>query len=117
MKQPITLAFALAFLPSLNANAQEPAETTVEKSKLDFGDASSATLTTKAWESFEAKKYDDAIEFAKKCIKLYEKDALVMQKSLKKPVPVTNKDAVAEQWALNDVGTCYFILGQSLEQQ
>lgn len=85
--------------------------------ELDFGDHSSQTITTKAWESLTAKKYDDTIVFAKKCIKLHEKAAVEMQKELKEPVPADDKDAVSSKWALNDVGTCYFILGQALEKQ
>jgi len=87
------------------------------ESKLDFGDYASSTLTGKAWESLTSKKYDDAIGFAKECIKRYEKDAIAMQKQLTEPVDAGDKEAVQEKWALNDVGTCYFIAGQALEKQ
>ncbi|TWT84984.1 hypothetical protein CA13_64660 [Planctomycetes bacterium CA13] len=85
--------------------------------KLDFGDYTSETITGKAWESYNAKKYDDAITFAKTCIKMFEKEAIEMQKSLKEPVDSSDRDAVSSKWALNDVGTCYFVLGQALEAQ
>ena len=53
---------------------------------MDFGDHSSATLTGKAWKELNAKNYPDAIAYAKKCVELYEKQAVAMQKELKKPV-------------------------------
>jgi tetratricopeptide (TPR) repeat protein len=84
---------------------------------LDYGDHSSATLTGKAWKSLEAKKYSDAIAYAKKCVELYEKQAVEMQKELKEPVSPDDREAVSKKWALNDVGTCLFITGQAYEKQ
>jgi tetratricopeptide (TPR) repeat protein len=84
---------------------------------LDFGDRSAATITGKAWAALDSQSYEDAIGYAKKCVELYEKQAVEMQKELKEPVPDTDKEAVLKKWALNDVGTCYFIMGQALEQQ
>ncbi len=40
-----------------------------------------------------------------------------MQKELKAPVSADDKEAVQKKWALNDVGTCLFIMGQALEKQ
>ena len=85
------------------------------KKKYDFGDYTSTTLTTKAWDAHNAKKSKDAIVFAQECIKRYEVEALKMQKALDAPVTGT-KDEVGKQWALNDVGTCYLIKGLSFEQ-
>ena len=84
--------------------------------QLDFGDHSSATITTKAWDALNAKNYDNAVGYAKKCIEMYEKQAVEMQQGLKEPV-TGDKDAVSKMWALNDVGTCFFIMGQALEKQ
>ena len=84
---------------------------------MDFGDHSSATLTGKAWKELNAKNYPDAIAYAKKCVELYEKQAVAMQKELKKPVPTDDHEAVSKKWALNDVGTCLFIIGQAQEKQ
>ncbi len=80
--------------------------------KYDFGDYQSKTLTAKAWESMLAKDYLGVWLYAKKCIKLFHKEALKMEKSFK------NNPAMKEgpdNWALNDVATCYFILGRSYE--
>lgn len=84
---------------------------------LDFGDHSSATITTKAWKAYNANLHEDAIGYARKCVELYLPKAEEMQKALKAPVPSENKEEVFKLWALNDVGTCLFILGQSLEKQ
>ena len=83
----------------------------------DFGDRSSATLTGKAWKALGDKRYADAVTYATKCVEMYERQAVEMQKELKDPVPVDDKEAVAKKWALNDVGTCLFIIGQACEKQ
>ena len=83
----------------------------------DFGDQASGTLTVKAWKALDDKKFADAITFAKKCVELYEKQALEMQKELKAFVDGEDKDAVNKKWALNDVGTCLYIIGQANEKQ
>ena len=107
MKNLFLLTLVLSCTLCLTTQAQE----------LDFGDMKSETLTQKAWDAFGANKHDDAIAFAKKCIELYEKEAIEMQKSMTEPVPPGDNDAVSSKWALNDVGTCYFIKGQALEKQ
>ena len=106
MKQLLILPLLTLALACLTAHAQQ----------LDFGDHSSATITTKAWDALNAKSYDNAVAYAKKCVEMYEKQAVEMQKGLKEPV-TGEKDAVAKMWALNDVGTCLFIMGQALEKQ
>lgn len=84
---------------------------------LDYGDHTSATITHKAWEALAAQRFDDAVGYARKCIELYEKQAVETQKGLAEPVPGTDREAVFKFWALNDVGTCFFIMGQALEKQ
>ncbi len=105
MKHTCILPFVIAIFTALSAQAQ-----------LDFGDHSSATITGKAWGALNANNYPDAVAYAKKCVEMYEKQAVDMQKELKAPV-TGDKDAVAKLWALNDVGTCLFIMGQALEKQ
>ena len=84
-----------------------------EKAELDFGDFTSVTLMVKAWEAIGEGEYANAITFTEKCTELYEEQAREMQATLdEKP----SKDVVNEYWALNDVGTCYFIRGQALEK-
>lgn len=78
---------------------------------LDYGDYASVTLMVKGWEALGEGKYKDAVKFTEKCAELYEEKATEMQASLtEKPSP----DVVNDYWALNDVGTCYFIMGEAL---
>jgi len=104
MKRTIAL-LALSGLVSLSL-AEEPGA-----AGLDYGDFSSATLMIKGWEALGEGKYDDAVTLTEKCVELYGEKAKEMQASLKeKP----SADVVNDYWALNDVGTCYFIMGEAL---
>jgi hypothetical protein len=86
---------------------------------VDFGDNSSSTLTTKAWNA-SAGNADEAILYVDQCIKLYEGEALKMQLALTaaggRPAG-EDKETTAKRWALNDVGTCLFIKGNVLLQK
>jgi tetratricopeptide (TPR) repeat protein len=106
MKHTLVVPLILAVITCLPAYAQQ----------LDLGDHSSAAITAKAWDALNSKNYGNAVSYAKKCIEMYEKQAVEMQKELKEPV-TGDKDAVSKMWALNDVGTCLFIMGQALEKQ
>jgi len=80
----------------------------------DFGDYRSETLTTKAWNAL-AQTDDKGVElYVKKCVSLYEAKAKEQQAGL---ADFATNDKVFDSWALNDVATCYFILGESLLQQ
>jgi len=80
----------------------------------DFGDYTSQTLTVKAWEALGKNDHRGVELYTKKCIELYEGDAKKQQAQLKDFAP---KDRAFDSWALNDVATCYFILGESLMAQ
>ena len=82
----------------------------------DFGDSTSAVITGKAWAAQAAGDLAAVQAYTGQCIKLYEATAITQQAALTAPVPTTDKEAVFANWALNDVGTCYFILGQALEK-
>ena len=90
----------------------KPAETPATAPTLDFGDFSSSVITTKAWEALAAGKHSEVDGYVAKCIEMYEAKAIEMQKSLSEAAP---KEKANEYWALNDVGTCHFIRGQSKE--
>ena len=78
---------------------------------LDYGDYKSVTLQVKSWDALGEGKYEDAVKYTEKCAELYEEEARKMQASLSaKP----SSDVVNDYWALNDVGTCYFIRGEAL---
>ncbi len=125
MQQPFPLAAAaILFLvnppafsgeeenrPATSAEAEAKENTTNEEP--DFGDSSSATLARGAWAAFGAGKHPEAQAYARKCIGMYQSQALEMQKG----DPATDHEEIHAKWALNDVGVCYYILGQSLEAE
>jgi len=101
----------------------KPAEAAKEKiamiesgSDLDFGNYSSATLTTKAWEALNSEDYEDVMAYTDKCIELHAEKAKEMQASLTE-YPWESQDKIFSYWALNDVGTCYFIRGEAFHKQ
>lgn len=86
--------------------AEEPGE-----GGLDYGDYKSVTLMVKAWGALDEGQYEDALKYTAKCAELYEEEAKKMQASLS---AFPSSKVVNEYWALNDVGTCYFISGEAL---
>ncbi|MBU0676841.1 MAG: beta-glucanase precursor [Verrucomicrobia bacterium] len=80
----------------------------------DFGDFSSSTLTSKAWDEMGKGNYDEALVYINKCKEMYEAEALKQQAGLSSFAPKENGH---DYWALNDVGTCYYIEGQIREKQ
>lgn len=83
-------------------------------SSYDFGDYTSEFLTTQAWKSLGKKDFTGVETYTKKCVALYEEEAMKMQQALTDYPP---KDRAFNYWALNDVGTSYFILGEALSQE
>ena len=105
------LIFILSQIPVISSDSPE---VPVSVPQPDFGDHSSQTLTTKAWDAFSAKKYDLVKAYADKCIELYGAEAQLMQKTLTEKAPA---EKAHDYWALNDVGTCLFIKGKAFEDQ
>ncbi len=83
----------------------------------DFGDHTSSTLTTKAWEALGRADLDAALTYANKCIEMYEEEARKMQASLQGFPTHEPKEETFKYWALNDVGTAFFIKGEILMKQ
>lgn len=110
---PVAAATAAPAVPAPSATASPAAPAAAVLPPT--GPDASVTLTTAAWNAFNDKNYDQAIASAQKCINLYQKQALDMQATAKTTPPTTD-DQKKEQWALNDVGTCYYIVGQSNEK-
>jgi len=126
----LTALFANAQTPPATPPAASPAPAVAPKTSttapaakppvaapapaLDLGDSSSSTLTTKAWGALLAKNYPAVLGYTNKCIELYKDQALKMQAGLKEKAP---KESANQYWALNDVGTCYFIQGKALDDQ
>ena len=80
---------------------------------VDFGNASSETLTGKAWEALQNGKYKDVELYVNKCLELYGDKAKEMQAELAKKGDYAPEGKEFDYWALNDVGTCLFILGRA----
>ena len=74
----------------------------------------SSSLTSQAWDALAAKDFVTAKAKIERCKSLFGEKASEMQTSLSVvPGPDTAKDF----WALNDVGTCVFILGKVYEAE
>ncbi len=93
-----------------------PAVPAAGAEKPDFGDFKSSTLTGKAWKAMESGNLDLVKAYTQKCIDSFGKQAETMQAGMTAPPDTSDKEKTHANWALNDVGTCYFILGQALEK-
>lgn len=92
---------------NVSAIAQDKIDTM--DTKYDYGDYKSETLTSKSWKALKDKDLRGMDLYAKKCIKLYKKDAYTMLDDKSK---LSSEGQEAQNWALNDVATCYYILGE-----
>jgi len=81
---------------------------------LDYGDYTSATLTSRAWDAFNAGEYRKVDLYVSKCLQLYQKEAARMQTSLTGFPPTGHE---WDYWALNDVATCLYIRGRALQKR
>ncbi|MBF0384513.1 MAG: tetratricopeptide repeat protein [Candidatus Omnitrophica bacterium] len=82
---------------------------------LDFGDYSSSFMATQAWKAFEDNKLDAVLAYTNKVIELYAEKAKEMQASLTE-YPWQSREQIFKYWALNDVGTSYYIQGEALKK-
>jgi len=76
--------------------------------------SSSASLTSQAWAALEKKDYATARAKIATCRELYESKAMEMQAGL---TALPGPQEAHSFWALNDVGTCFFILGKVEEAE
>jgi len=81
-------------------------------SNLDFGDYTSSTLVQKAWASLAAKDLKSVEAYVNKADEFYSSKAKEMQAGLQTFATGTNEQ-IFKYWALNDVGTAWFILGEA----
>jgi len=100
----------------------KPAEAAAEKiamiesgSNLDFGDYSSAFLTTQAWKALGAEDSPSVAAYVDKVLELYEDKAKDMQATMTE-YEWESKEDIFSKWALNDVGTAFFIKGESFKK-
>jgi tetratricopeptide (TPR) repeat protein len=79
---------------------------------LDFGDMTSAAIAKGAWAALAKKDLEAVKAYVEKNIQLYGQRGKEMQASLKE-FPWESPEKIFSYWALNDVGTSLFILGQA----
>lgn len=80
----------------------------------NFGDYSSNQLVQKAWAALAANDLKAVEAYVNKTLELYEGKAKTMQSSLKE-YAWESKEKTFSYWALNDVGTALFILGEAYQ--
>ncbi|MCP4649866.1 MAG: hypothetical protein GY853_07305 [PVC group bacterium] len=71
-------------------------------------------LTSVAWTALADGDIEKAKAFTLKCIQTFSGEALSQQKSLDE---LPTGPGISQNWAVNDVGTCYNILGLALEEE
>ncbi len=79
---------------------------------LDYGDSSSQTLLNKAWRASKRKRYPELLAYTQRCVELYGEEGRQMNAELSDFEP---EPTAAQKWALNDVGTCLFIMAHAYE--
>ena len=79
---------------------------------LDFGNMSSQAIVAKLWESLNKKDLDAVIAYNAKLVSVYADTAKKMQASMTE-YAWESPDKIHSYWALNDVGTGMFILGEA----
>lgn len=95
------------------ADAAKDKISMIEKGlELDFGDMSSSTIVQKAWAASAKKDVESVKAYVAKNLQLYGETAKKMQSELKE-FPWETTEKIHSYWALNDVGTSLFILGQT----
>lgn len=129
LASPLPPAIVDYFKKSPAAETPTPATAAVAPSGETAETATSANIIQqdclkKAWEAFNATKYENAIKFADPCIDEFSKAAEREQKRLEDantPLPPTGKVSGAEKSTimarglLNDVATALYIKGRSAE--
>jgi hypothetical protein len=82
-------------------------------------------LTSAAWKYYNNNDFISAIEQATQCISMFSGQAEIEQEDLiskkvavpgENPQSQTEKNTIFSRGLLNDVSTCYFILGQAYEK-
>ncbi len=73
-----------------------------------------AELSAKAWGALRAGDHEQVSEITTQCFKKFGKEAVRQQKESGKEISKENASSFPE---LNSVGTCLFILAESLSQQ
>ena len=79
---------------------------------LDYGDSTSATLMSKAWEASASKAYPELFAYPQRCVELYGEQGKSMNSEMTRYESI---NTAHDKWALNDVGTCLYIMAHAYE--
>ena len=112
MKTSISCLFALLLITGCASTKVTPEQLQQTAATIDYGDFRSETLTTRAWNSLEQGDYAAMLGYTNKVIELYAAEAKRMNAEMRAFEPTPTAD---QKWALNDVGTSLFIMGQGYE--
>jgi hypothetical protein len=114
MRQILSLLLITVFLISCSTAkkvTQQDIQTSAET--LDYGDLTSQTLTTKAWDALDDKNYPAVFAYTQKCVELYGDEGKQMNDGLEY---FASPEDAAQLWALNDVGTSLYIMATAYEE-
>ncbi|NQU99257.1 MAG: UTP--glucose-1-phosphate uridylyltransferase, partial [Parcubacteria group bacterium] len=78
---------------------------------VDYGNYTSETLLKMAFDTYNQGQYIQAEKYLDKLIKLYEEIALNQADGLTKYPSTRRADFINNYWALNDVGTAFYLKG------
>lgn len=116
MKRFIGLSAVMIFLAAgttvVSAQSLSKADAPVS---YNYGDKTSSTLTTKAWEALKNKDLDAVLAYTNMCVSLYAGEAAKMQAGLNN-FPTGSDQEIFAFWALNDVATSLYIQGEAYYQ-
>ena len=104
----VALMLIFSFSQSLLCVEPEPG-----KFKLD----TSENLTIWAWNNYSNEKYDRAIKWAKLCTYYWGSRAKAQSEGLTDYPQGSISEIYSKCWALNDVGTCWLIVGESFRKR
>lgn len=110
----VALLLALPVAAPAEETSPAPAATAAQTNEPAPAKDSSAALTAEAWSALDRKDYAAARAAVERCQSLYGAKAAEMQGKL---TALPAKETAHDQWALNDVGTCTFVLGKVAEAE
>jgi hypothetical protein len=113
MRQTLLLLAIAVFCISCTTAKVTHQDIQAKAETLDYGDSTSATLASKSWQASADKNYPELFAYTQRCVELYGAEGKKMNAELTDFEPVST---AAQLWALNDVGTCLFIMANAYEE-
>lgn len=110
MKNFVLILTIAAFIAGCATAEVTDAGIQAASERLDVGDSTSATLVNKAWKASSGKDYPELFAYTQRCVELYSEEGKRMNAALTDFEPPTT---AGQLWALNDVGTCLYIMANA----